>query len=223
MLTVRLWLIARRHYRPVKTKGSAHAASTSGSCRGRVPHRPAARRGRTRLRAPDRGSGEYRRRRLGCLFGAGNCVVGRAAAPPTAGRSPHRAPGPCLSEGGAGRPPLPREQQAPELAAFTCTFMASAPRTSPPSTSATATTGKPAAPPVRPITTADGGEPVTGRGAGCTGSPGHAEGASTARPTRGQRAPRPRAVLNGTNGKPHCLTHRVISSSRPCVPHVWPG
>ena len=73
MLTVRLWSIARRHCRPVKTKGSAHAASTSGSCRGRVPHRPAARRGRTRLRARARGSGERRRHRPGCPYW-GRCL-----------------------------------------------------------------------------------------------------------------------------------------------------
>ena len=60
---------------------------------------------------------------------------------------------------------------------------------------ATATTGKPAAPAARPITTADGGEPVTGRGAGCTGSPGHAEGASTARPT-------PRPARSAPAGRP---------------------
>jgi hypothetical protein len=49
---------------------------------GRIPHRPAARRGRTRLRAPDRGSGKDRRRRPGWPIW-GWCLRRTAAAPLT--------------------------------------------------------------------------------------------------------------------------------------------
>ena len=50
----------------------------------------------------DRGRG-YRRYR--CSLRGG--IAGLAVAPPTAGRGPHRAPGLCPGEGGAGRPAAP--------------------------------------------------------------------------------------------------------------------
>jgi len=59
------------------------------------------------------GAGVHRRNR--CSLRGG--IAGLAVAPPTAGRGPHRAPDLCRGEGGAGRPPLPRERQAPELPA----------------------------------------------------------------------------------------------------------
>jgi len=87
-----------------------------------------------------------------------------------------------------------------------------------------ARTGKPAALPARPITTADGGEPVTGRGGRHHGLPRpRGGGSSRAADPHGQRAACPQAVPSGTDGNTHCVTHRVISISRPCVPHVWPG
>jgi len=121
------------------------------------------------------------------------------------------------------RSSYPRHPRVNVPAAFTCTFMASAPRTSPPSLSATATTGKPAAPPTRPITTADGGEPVTRRGAASRALQATRRGQQPrGQPPRSARS-RPQAVPSETDGNPHCVTRRVISSSRPCARHVWPG
>jgi hypothetical protein len=80
-----------------------------------VPHRPAAARGRTRLRAPDRGSGERRRHRPGCPFGGwqlrrraggGAADIRTRPAPRSAPRS--HCPAPTERRGPLTPPPKPR-------------------------------------------------------------------------------------------------------------------
>jgi hypothetical protein len=73
------------------------------------------------------------------------------------------------------------------------------PRTSPPSSSATAATGKPAAPPARPITTADRGEPAADE----TGE------------NRPPRAPGPRGRRHGTPARPTQTASALPPAGRP--------
>jgi hypothetical protein len=106
---------ASGHQRPVTTVTDESprpvtARRSAPGIPGPVPHRPAAGRGRPRLRAPDRGSGERRCHRPGWPMGAGVCVVWRwrrkqlDAARATL---PAREPCPRATERGADRSPAP--------------------------------------------------------------------------------------------------------------------
>jgi hypothetical protein len=108
---------ASGHQRPVTTVTDESprpvtARRSAPGTPGPVPHRPAAGRGRPRLRAPDRGSSERRCHRPGWPMGAGVCVVWRWRRKQLdAARGP--APPPCgalaqLYGAGAGRSPAPQ-------------------------------------------------------------------------------------------------------------------